>query len=225
MSDGQSCFPDGLRGPVFLGISLVLINSGVEAPPPCPSGPFPTPIQRWSLVQVRGFQHFKSSGPDRDRTGGELPCILSLSLNFQPSESGRKAELSMNGSYNTRPPAPPFGAAPFKFNQLRSPRPAARVLGRARSHRASAPAGPRDPRRAGPGGRTAPAAADTAPRASDARPREDPNDPSSGAERVLSRERHRERTSHMPHRRRAARRGRFFFYTTYTHTHSRVERR
>ena len=42
-SDGQSCFPAGLRGPVFLGFSLVLINSGIRPPPPCPSGPCPTP--------------------------------------------------------------------------------------------------------------------------------------------------------------------------------------
>ena len=43
-----------------------------------------------------GFQHSNSGSPDRDRTGGELPRILSLSINFQPSESGRKAGLSMN---------------------------------------------------------------------------------------------------------------------------------
>ena len=42
-SDGQSCFPAGLRGPVFLGFSLALINSGVPPLPPCPFGPCPTP--------------------------------------------------------------------------------------------------------------------------------------------------------------------------------------
>ena len=43
VSDGQSCFPAGLRGPVFLGFSLALINSGVPPLPPCPFGPCPTP--------------------------------------------------------------------------------------------------------------------------------------------------------------------------------------
>ena len=43
LSDGQSCFPAGLRGPVFLGFSLALINSGVPPLPPCPFGPCPTP--------------------------------------------------------------------------------------------------------------------------------------------------------------------------------------
>ena len=36
-----------------------------------------------------------------------MPRILSLSINFQPSESGRKAGLSMNGSY-----APPTAHRP-----------------------------------------------------------------------------------------------------------------
>ena len=76
----------------------------------------PTNARRWEsldpkVVSGPGFQHFKSSGPDRDRTGGELPWILSLSLDFQPSESGRKAGLSMNASNRKPYCAPPASTA------------------------------------------------------------------------------------------------------------------
>ena len=60
-SDGQSCFPAGLRGPVFLGFSLVLINSGIRPPH---TGRFPcnSPKRKMVIASVTGVVEVMKKG-------------------------------------------------------------------------------------------------------------------------------------------------------------------
>ena len=108
LSNGPLSKPTAIQTLLESGLEQTVDPPGRESihfPQTCCKDTLPTNVRRWESLDPRvgdppGFQHSNSGSPDRDRTGGELPRILSLSINFQPSESGRKAGLSMNG----RPP-------------------------------------------------------------------------------------------------------------------------